>query len=110
VCRPNPSARAITFSGAVFEAHLEPRAQWTLDHLGGADLAQVRDCIYELERDPCPPESRRALLSIPHERLRLPAYRCGDWLVALEVVDDAFFDVLAIGPGWPTQHPSLRRP
>jgi hypothetical protein len=97
VRHPVGSPSRNTGGNVLFQARLSDRARWLLDRLSTDDADRILDCIDALRRNPYRDLQDRVTLVWAMERLYRDAFRCGDWAIAYEFLDDNTLSIEAIG-------------
>ena len=81
----------------LFQAKLSDRAQWLLDRLAPDDVDRILDCIDALRRNPYRDLDDRVTLVWALERRYPDAFRCDEWAIAYEFLDEDTLWIEAIG-------------
>jgi hypothetical protein len=81
----------------LFQARLSNRAQWLLDRLAPHDVDRILDCIDALRRNPYRDLDDRVTLVWALERRYPDAFRCDEWAIAYEFLDEDTLWIEAIG-------------
>jgi hypothetical protein len=81
----------------LFQAGLTERVLWQLNHLTTDAAFRIFDCIDALCRNPYRDIEQRVTFVWPLERTYHDAFRCGDWAIAYEFLDDDTLLIEAVG-------------